>query len=339
MPAYIQRNILLAPYTTLGIGGFAEYFIEVTNEKELLEVVQWAKDGEHTLTVLGGGSNVLISDEGVKGLVLRPLFSDITYREKGESVLVTVGAGVLLDMFIAEVVEKELWGIENLSAIPGTVGATPIQNVGAYGVEVSDVIKYVSVFDIETEKIFEIKKSECMFAYRHSIFKKQEGKKYIILDVTFQLEKKAVPQISYKDIALYFQNNSSPTLSEIRNSIIDIRSKKFPNWHVNGTAGSFFKNPIISEYQYMQVQQKYPAIPGYNTKNGMVKIALGWVLEHVCNLKGYQEGNVGLFSNQALVLVCTKDATADEVKTFSEKIIQNVFSETGIIIEREVTII
>lgn len=339
MPAYIQKNILLTPYTTLGIGGFAEYFVEVTNEKELREVVQWAKDKKHPLTILGGGSNVLISDEGVKGLVLRPLFSGITYREEGEFVLVTVGAGVLLDTFIAEVVEKELWGIENLSAIPGTVGATPIQNVGAYGVEVSDVIKHISVFDCVTEKIFEIKKSECMFAYRNSIFKKQEGKKYIILDVTFQLQKKATPQISYKDLALYFQDNFTPTLFEIRNAVIDIRSKKFPNWYVDGTAGSFFKNPIISIHQYIQLQQKYPAIPGYNTENGMVKIALGWILEHVCNLKGYTEGHVGLFKNQALVLVCTKDATAEEVKIFSEKIIQKVFLKTGIVVEREVTII
>jgi len=331
----IQQNIALAPCTTLGVGGFAEYYVEVRNEQELEQAVSYAETKNIPLTVLGEGSNVLVADEGVKGLVIRPFFTQKIYEETPDGVRADVGAGVTLDDFVADAVSRNLWGVENLSGIPGTVGATPVQNVGAYGVEVSDIIISVRVYNMQTKKFFEIKNSECNFLYRDSRFKKE--KNIIITHVSFLLQKNSQPQISYKDIAEYFSQNTSPALQEIRNAILDIRSKKFPDWTVEGTAGSFFKNPIITQDAYNTLLLEYPDIPGYILDSGEVKVSLGWILDKVCNLKGFREGNIRLYEKQALVLVCKKGISADEIKNFSKKISQKVFEKTKIKIENEVT--
>ena len=340
MPSNVQKHVLLAPYTTLGVGGFAEYFVQVHSTQELTEVVSWATSCDLNITILGGGSNVLIADEGISGLVMQPCFTGIHYEDVEEGVtLVRVGAGVLLDALVEDVVSHGLWGLENLSAIPGTVGATPVQNVGAYGVEVKDVIVSVTMCDITTQKIFEIKNEACKFSYRDSIFKREEGKNFCIIEVAFLLHKKASPKISYKDLTTYFLDTTEPTLREIRNAVIEIRSNKFPDWHIVGTAGSFFKNPTIAKDVFMVLQLKYPDIVGYNNEQGDIKISLGWILEHVCKVKGVWEGKVGLFEKQALVLVCERGVTAEEIKNFSEKIIARVYDATGIRIEREVTLL
>lgn len=339
MPPQIRANVPLATFTTLGVGGVAEYFAEVSDIDALQDVIAWAETNDLNVTILGDGSNVLVSDAGVAGLVVRPRFMETVFKENGETVLVEVGAGVSLDTLVEDVVSKNLWGIENLSGIPGTVGATPVQNVGAYGVEVKDIIFSVRVYDRETKKSFEIKNDACAFSYRDSLFKKSGGKKFIITHVTFQLSKKSNPKISYKDLVQYFERNSSPTIREIRNAVIETRSKKFPDWNVVGTAGSFFKNPIITKAHYDELLAEYPDIPRYSTESGDMKVALGWILEHVCNLKGYREGRVGLFEKQALVLVCEKGTRAREIEIFSEKIISFVYERTKIIVEREVTII
>ena len=238
MPEFIQKNIPLAPYTTLGAGGAAEYFAEVRSLDELKEAVHWAKVHALTVRLLAGGSNVLVPDAGVSGLVLRPQFTDVVYEDMGEDVVhAEVGAGVALDAFVAETVLRGLWGIENLSGIPGSVGATPVQNVGAYGVEVKDVITSVRVYDIASETFSVLENRACTFAYRDSLFKRAEGKDLIITHVTFALSKKPDPKITYKDLALYFAENPSVTLSKIRDAVLTIRSKKFPDWTVVGTAG------------------------------------------------------------------------------------------------------
>jgi UDP-N-acetylmuramate dehydrogenase len=338
--AFIQKDVLLAPYTTLGVGGSAEYFAEVRTESDLRDAVLWAEKQGLTVTIFAGGSNVLVSDAGIQGLVLRPMFEDVVYEAEEDGVVrVRVGAGVLLDAFVAETVSRGLWGLENLSAIPGSVGATPVQNVGAYGVEVKDVITSVTVFDCEKKNSYELKNSECDFSYRDSIFKTEAGKKYVITHVTFALSKNAQPKIAYKDLTHFFSEKNNPSLSEIREAIISIRSKKFPDWQVVGTAGSFFKNPIIAQAHFAELVLKYPDIPGYLSDDGKVKVALGWVLDKVCGLKGYTEGEVGLYTEQALVLVCTKGTSAKEVIDFSEKIIAIVFEKTKIKIEREVTML
>lgn len=339
MPKNIQQHIALAPYTTLGVGGNAEYFVEVSDEDALREATRWAEVSDIPVTILAGGSNVLVDDDGVKGLVLRPLFSGITYVEKEDSVLVTVGAGVVLDTLIAELVSKELWGLENLSGIPGTVGAVPIQNVGAYGVEAKDFVHSVYVYDPSVHAMQTLTREACAFGYRDSIFKRAEGKNYIILAVTIMVRRTPQPKLAYKDLQATFTQNDAPRIGDIREAVIAIRSKKFPDWRQVGTAGSFFKNPIIEQYVYKRLSETYPALPGYAVGNDRVKIALGWILDQVCNVRGYTEGNVGLYEAQALVLVCTKGIRAEEIQLFSEKIIEKVFEKTQIRIEREVTLL
>lgn len=340
IPSIIKQNIPLAPYTTLGVGGRAEYFCEVTSEAELRDVLSWAAHHNKKVTVLGGGSNILVSDEGIKGLVLKLCFLGTTYEQQGaEITLVTAGAGVSFDSLIKELVEKKLWGLENLSAIPGTVGAVPIQNVGAYGVEVAEVITKVHAYNSETNTIQDLDHRACAFGYRDSFFKSDEGKKYIILSVTFSVSSNANPKILYKDLAEYFKDEKNVDIAGVRDAVCKIRAQKFPDYTVMGTAGSFFKNPIISREEFERLRAMYPELPGFPNGEEMVKISLGWILDKVCNLKGYCVGDVGLYEKQALVLFCTKGISANEIFSFSEKIIEMVFEKTGIHVEREVTLL
>ncbi len=336
MPSCIRTDVLLAPYTTLGVGGPAQFFAEVESIASLEEVVAWAQHEGHTITLLGGGSNVLVSEEGVHGLVIRYVSAGITYEECEDTVRVTADAGVVLDTLIEELVSKKLWGLENLSAIPGTVGAVPVQNVGAYGVEAKDVIESVRVFDCEEKSVRTLTNAACTFAYRDSLFKKAEGSRYIILSVTFRVSRTPAPHIAYKDLTEYFGVDTHPSLSAIREALITIRGKKMPDWHTVGTAGSFFKNPIVARDVYEALVQKYPELPGFPEQNGDVKVSLGWILDKVCGLKGYKEGKVGLYEKQALILVCERGATAREVTDFVSHIIARVQEKTGITIEAEV---
>ncbi|MBX2866365.1 UDP-N-acetylmuramate dehydrogenase [Candidatus Kaiserbacteria bacterium] len=327
----IQTQVSLAPYTTFGIGGNAEFFVEVRSVEELKEAVLWAKEKGISVTVLGGGSNVLVSDRGVTGLVICNKIEGITYEDE----MVHVGAGVVFDDLVLETVEKGLWGLENLSAIPGTVGAAPIQNIGAYGVEVSSVIESVHTSHLTdgSERVFSNK--ACAFGYRDSFFKTEEGRNYIVTGVTFHLKKEGDPHIEYKDLQNYFID--TPTQRQVRDAVIEIRSKKFPDWHKKGTGGSFFKNPIISKEQYEVLEKKYPELPGFPVGD-RVKVPLGWILDKVLHIKGVtnERGTVGTYEGQALVIVNHGGATAEEVDAFAQKIAEDVFGITDIRIEREV---
>ena len=338
MPDHVQTQVPLASLTTLGIGGAAEYFAQARTLSELRAFAQWAKSENHPLFILGGGSNVLIPDQGVKGCVVHPVFSDITYLEIGEDIQVTVGAGVVLDELVATLVAQGLWGLENLSGIPGTVGGVPVQNVGAYGVEAKDVVVSVAAYDPVTDYVLTLTRAECAFGYRDSYFKR-EGKHLIITSVTFRVSKEVTPKLAYKDLATRFAETTTPSLQEVRSAVLLIRNKKFPDWRAVGTAGSFFKNPIITEDAYAKLSVLYPELPGFKVDEGRVKVSLGWILDHVCKLRGYSEGAVGLYTEQALVLVCAHGTPSHEVISFSEKIIARVYEATGILIEREVTII
>lgn len=339
MPASVQENIPLAQYTTLGVGGPARYFAEVGTTAALTEVLAWADSTGFRYLILGGGSNVLIGEAGFDGLVVRMVGTDIAWKEREGVVLVTAAAGVELDVLIADSVERGLWGLENLSAIPGTVGATPIQNVGAYGVEVKDIIESVSVYDSQTHTCSEFDVAQCAFGYRNSIFKTTRGTHLIVLAVTFRLQKEQNAKLAYKDLREYFTTNTTPTVGDVRTAIIAIRKNKFPDWHTLGTAGSFFKNPEISSEQFSALKEKYPELPGYPQEGGVVKISLGWVLDRVLTKRGYRKGNVGLFEKQALVLVRYEGATAHDVRVFSDDIIREVKEVTGLDVVREVVVV
>ncbi len=334
MALTLQSRIPLAPLTTLKCGGSAEYFAEVDSIEALEGALAFAEEKNLTVTILGGGSNVLVNDAGVRGLVIRPMFTSILYRTEGTDVYVESGAGVTLDALVADTVAKQLWGIENLSGIPGSVGAVPIQNVGAYGVEAKDVVHEVTVYNRDTKHAEKLSTVECAFAYRHSFFKTEAGKRYVVMSVTFKLSTLPHPRISYRDLKEYFKEDTAPSLEAIRTAVVAIRDGKFPDWHTVGTAGSFFKNPIISREVYEALQLKFPLVPGFAEAGG-VKVPLGWILDHVLNVKGYREGNVGLYEKQALVLVKYGNASSDEVLDFAEHIRERVFVATGVHVEFE----
>lgn len=336
-PNGIQTNVQLAAHTTLQIGGAAEYFFEAPSEALLRSALLWAKEQNIPVTVLGGGSNVLIADEGLRGLVVKQGIQGVSYSEEGESVYVTAGAGEEFDALVADLTERNIWGLENLSHIPGSVGATPIQNVGAYGVEVADRIASVVAYDAHEDTFVVFSNTACRFRYRHSLFKRKENRHYIVTQVTFALSKTPIPRLEYKDLNARFSGRAEPALQEIRDAVIETRSRKFPDWRKVGTAGSFFKNPIIPESHYTELLKTYPKMPGFPVQAGKVKVPLGWILEHVLNMKGVQEGNVGTYEGQALVLINHGGATAEEMHAFAEGIERKVKDATGIDIEWEVT--
>lgn len=330
----IQENVSLASYTTLKVGGPARYFVEVSTVEELEAARQFAKQTSVPLLVIGGGSNILVTEKGFDGVVVLNQIKGRSYAELEDgSVLATFGAGELLDEIVAETVEKGYWGLENLSHIPGTIGATPVQNVGAYGVEVSNLITEVAVLVNGEHKIFTAE--ECRFGYRDSIFKQEKEKGFVIISVTFCLSRTPNPQLSYKDL-LPLAQIDSVTQNAIREQVMAIRNEKFPDWHTVGTAGSFFKNPIIAAELADQLQQRYPELPMYPVDSGKVKVSLGYILDKVCNLKGFKELGVGLYDKQALVLV-NYNGDSHSVITFAEKVSEIVKEKTGITIEQEVT--
>ncbi len=335
MPACIKADVPLAPFTTLKVGGKARFLATVTSLVELQEAVQFAHETSLPLFVLGSGSNVLASDQGFAGLVLYVQLQGCEYTVTDTEVSVWVAAGENLDRVVADSVARGFWGLENLSHIPGTVGATPIQNVGAYGVEVADLITAVEVFDCLTHTVRQLSREECQFAYRDSLFKHLEGQHLIVVRVHFVLSVTPTPRLTYGDLQS-LQNNPDITPQVIRDAVIAIRSKKFPDWHVIGTAGSFFKNPIIPIEQVVQLQKLYPELPVYPYSDTTSKVSLAYILDKVCGLKGFKQGNVGLFEAQALVLVAYTPATADEIDTFARLVAEKVYSITAISIEREV---
>ena len=331
-----QTGIQLKEHTTFHIGGPADYFIVATTVDELRTGVIFAREKNLPVIPLGGGSNMLVDDRGIHAVVIKVAILGITYEAVGTyEAYARVGAGVIFDTFVADSVVHGYWGLENLSAIPGTVGATPIQNVGAYGVDMATVVHEVRALDMRTgeEKIFAV--SDCMFGYRASFFKTPEGKHYIVTGVTYKVTKIPTPRIHYNDLVRTF-GDSVPTLHEVREAIIAIRSKKFPDWHTFGTAGSFFKNPFISAEAFVALKIKYPEMPGYVNDDGSIKVPLGWILDKVLHIRGVREGNVGSYEGQSLVLVNYSNATAVEVDDFAKSIEEKVYDATGIRIAREV---
>ncbi len=337
----ILENIPLAPYTTFGIGGNAEFFTVVSSKEDLFEVLSFAEQRNIPFFILGGGSNILITDRGIKGLVIKIDLRGIHFEAQGDDILVTALAGEGWDAFVEYCVAHEWWGVENLSLIPGTVGASPVQNIGAYGLEVMDRIMSVEVFDSRTKQIKILPNEECEFGYRTSVFKKQEYKHLIITSVTFKLSKNTNPSLNYKDVMNFFAQKgiSNPTLIEIRNAIIEIRTNKFPDLKRLGTAGSFFKNPIIDKAHYDSLQVQYQLIPGFEMGNNKMKVPLAWILDNVLHLKGFGTKETWLFEKQPLVIVAEKNTKAENVIALSTEVIKKVFEATKIKIEPEVEIL
>ena len=332
----ISKNVKLAQYTTFKIGGSAKFFCIAKNEQDVIDAVDFAKKNNLKIMPLGGGSNILVSDKGFDGLVIKNEIMGIDTREDTGKTIISAGAGELWDDVVQFAVSKNLCGLENLSAIPGTVGAAPVQNIGAYGAEAGQFIYKVIVFDCTINKIVELDNRQCNFGYRNSLFKYHRHR-YIILNVQFIFEHNAKSNISYKDLKQYFKDkNDSPSCAEVREAVIEIRKNKLPDWKKWGTAGSFFKNPIVSREKFLELKKQYPDLPGFEEASGNVKVSLGWILDKVCNAKGLKYKRASTYDKQALVIVSESGATAEEVVQLSLELINQVKDKTGITIESEV---
>jgi UDP-N-acetylmuramate dehydrogenase len=337
----MHTNVSLKKYTTLKLGGPAAFFWLTASVKGISDAVAYSKEHGLPYFVLGEGSNVLFPDEGWKGLIIQNKLRGITYEHDGqETVFAVAGAGEHWDTFVADTVARGLWGIENLSAIPGTVGATPVQNVGAYGVEVADRIVWIDAYDALQERVVRLAPEACRFSYRDSIFKDSDKKHLIIVAVCFRLSRKPQPILSYRDVQAYFKNtDGKPELSEVRSAVQSIRARKFPDLRQVGTAGSFFKNPIVREETVARLKRAFPELPVFAAGEGLAKISLAWILDRVLHMKGYREGDAGLFSEQPLVLVNYGNATARDMLALAQRVERAVFDAIGVRIVPEVTIV
>ncbi|WP_367864554.1 UDP-N-acetylmuramate dehydrogenase [Pedobacter sp. WC2423] len=335
----IQENISLKPYNTFGIDVKARFFTEIFTENELVELRDHPVFRANKLLVLGGGSNVLFTED-YAGLVLKVSIPDMTTEVTDSQVFVSAGAGVIWNDLVNYCVENGFAGMENLSLIPGTVGASPIQNIGAYGVELKDVFESCEAFELATGELKTFNYNDCHFAYRDSIFKNELKGQYIITRVNFRLLTRIRINSQYGAIQglLAERRITHPTITDISKIVAEIRVSKLPDPSTIGNAGSFFKNPIIERSKFEVLKREFPAIISYPAGEDKVKLAAGWLIEQ-CGFKGITEGHTGTWKNQALVLVNHGGATGQEVYSFSEKIIDTVFSKFDIKLEREVNIL
>lgn len=338
----LEKNVPLAPYTTMRIGGNADVFFHVETLADLAFASKYIREKKLAFFVLGGGSNVLIRDEGFHGAVIHPRLKGIKVKQLGSfRFKVEAAAGERWDDLVAYTVGQGLYGLENLSLIPGSVGAAPVQNIGAYGVELKETLESVEIFDMNDGKIKVLSNEECKFGYRDSIFKKPKGKYYIITKITLELASKGNIYIGYRDLMLRFKDvySSKLTPKDIREAVIDIRQKKLPDPTKIGTAGSFFKNPIVTKLQFQKLKMRFPALPSFAAAGGKVKLPLAWILDKICGLGAYREGNVGLYLHQPLNVVQYGDATAVDVLRFAERVAHIIEEKTSIKPEWEVRMV
>ena len=335
----LKHNYSLKNHNTFGIDAFAKYYLTVEKPEDLLEFFsKGAVPKNEKRLIIGSGSNLLIIND-INGLVIHPEIDGIqVIKEDEDYVEVEAGAGVEWDSFVSYCVTNGWGGVENLSLIPGTVGAAPVQNIGAYGVEVQSAIALVKGIYLQNlgDKVFN--QQECNFGYRTSFFKEQLKENFIVTSVVFKLSKQPVFTLGYGALEAQVNKLGSRNLQNIRQAVISIRQTKLPDPQIIGNAGSFFKNPVVSELAAFKHKSEYPEIPIYPFKSGKVKIAAGWLIEKA-GWKGKSMGNCAVHDKQALVLVNKGGATGKEIFELSELIVQDVLKKFDIQLEREVQVI
>jgi UDP-N-acetylmuramate dehydrogenase len=334
----IQQNISLKSLNTFGIDVTANYFSSFTNDAELAELI--TQNPTLKTFVLGGGSNILFTKK-FDGLILKNEVKGIDLVNEDEDHLyIKVGAGENWHQFVLYCINRNWAGVENLSLIPGNVGASPMQNIGAYGVEIKEVFYELEAFNLSEKKVYTLTVNDCDFGYRNSIFKNRYKDQFVILSVTYCLNKFPTLNLSYGAIKqeLEKMNITEPNIRSVSQAVINIRSSKLPDPNVIGNAGSFFKNPIVTKPAFENLKIDLPGIVGFNNEDGSVKLAAGWLIEQ-CGWKGFRKGDAGCYSNQALVLVNYGNASGKEVYDLSEEIFQSVKNKFGIELEREVNIL
>ena len=336
----IEENVSLAPLTTIQIGGPARFFLRASTVDELREGLDWAREKGHEVFILGGGSNLLISDRGFDGLVIQIDIRGITVESEDEFAMVKAGAGEPWDPFVAYCVARGYAGIECLSGIPGSTGATPIQNVGAYGQDVSETVARVEALDRTTGLVTWFTNWDCRFGYRSSLFKNYEQNRYVVLSVTFRLKIGGTASITYPELQKYVDERGIPTtdLQGVRDAVIAIRKRKGmvidaadPDTRSDG---SFFMNPILTPAQYEEFAQIAPEAPHFPSSDG-VKLSAAWLIEHAGFHKGFVHGNVGLSSKHTLAVINRGGGTADEVRELVGMIQLKVREKFGVEIHPE----
>ena len=333
----IHENISLKNYNTFGIDVIAKRFISVDSVYQLQQLLKIEKD----IFLISGGSNMLLTNDIEKLVVLIDIKGISIDREDNNDIYLTVNAGENWHEFVLWCVANNYGGIENLSLIPGNVGTCPIQNIGAYGVEVKDTISKVEAIEIETQKLVSFSNKACNFGYRNSVFKNELKGKYIITSVSFQLTKvEHHINTSYGAIEteLTANNTNKPTLKNISDAVISIRKSKLPDPKEIGNSGSFFKNPVISKTHFLELQKEYPKIPSYKISESEVKVPAGWLIEK-SGFKGKRYGQFGVHEKQALVLVNYGDASGKDIYQLAQKIQETILTKFGISLEIEVNII
>ncbi|WP_276482180.1 UDP-N-acetylmuramate dehydrogenase [Paraflavitalea pollutisoli] len=335
----LQENVSLRPYNTMGIDARARYFAPFDTLEALQQLLD-RRAATDTLLILGGGSNILFTKD-VDGWVGKNELKGIeVVREDEDYVYVQAGAGENWHAFVQFCLQRNLGGVENLSLIPGNVGASPMQNIGAYGVEIKDVFQQLEAFHRGEQKVHTFTLNDCQFGYRESIFKRQYKDQFVILNVTYRLRKQPVFNTSYGAIEQELAKMGVLDLSiqAIAQAVVNIRQSKLPDPKEIGNAGSFFKNPSVPASQYATLQQSHPGVVGYKNDDGTVKLAAGWLIEQA-GWKGVRRGDAGCHARQALVLVNYGHATGREIYDLSTEIVQSIQEKFGVVLEREVNIL
>jgi UDP-N-acetylmuramate dehydrogenase len=336
----IREDVALAPFTTFGIGGAARYFAVATTEEEVVDAVFWANKRGVPLFVLGGGSNLLVKDSGFAGLVLKVALMGIETRD-GD--LFDVGAGEVWDGFVEEMVGAEMAGVECLAGIPGSVGGTPVQNVGAYGQEVAETIESVRAFDLKTLEWIELDKTACRFRYRESLFNTDEPGRYIVTRVRFRLRPLGEPNLRYADLQRRFAGTKGVSLMNVATAVREIRRSK-GMLLVGGdpdcrSAGSFFKNPIVAGEKLAGIAAavgvEEAKVPHWPSGEGKIKVPAAWLLEQAGFVKGYGVGPAGISTRHTLALTNRGGATFADVERLQDEIVRRVRERFGITLERE----
>ncbi len=340
----IQEHVPLAPLTTLGVGGPARYFAEVRTAAEVKDAVRWGRDRGLSIFILGGGSNLVVADDGFAGLVLKIAILGIDERTESGKRVFDAGAGEVWDALVARAVEKDCAGVECLSWIPGTVGGTPVQNVGAYGQEVADTISEVQVLDLKSGEIRELCNEGCGFFYRTSIFNTTERGRFIVLKVSYVLDPGGAPHLDYADLKRFFAARSgAPSLLETREAVRQIRLSKamllVPGDEDARSAGSFFKNPLLDQSEFERVrsvaEKKGGTIPSWPGENKLTKVSAAWLVEQSGFYKGYSAGAVGISRRHALAIVNRGSAKAADVIVLKDAIQKKVAGEFGLELQPE----
>ena len=335
----ILNNYSLKNHNTFGINVEAKYFSTFNSMIELKEILKINLHKKEKFFILGSGSNILLTQD-FDGFILHNKIEGICIIENNENdIIVEVGSGVVWHDFVMWSVNQELSGIENLALIPGTVGASPVQNIGAYGMEAKDSITKVHTLEIKNKKVKIFSNKDCEFSYRNSIFKKEKEKKFIITKVEFRLSKEHFNRTEYGAIEEELKKlklKANP--ATIAKAVIKIRNRKLPNPKVLGNSGSFFKNPVIETSEFNVLKKEFPEMIGYTISNSQTKVAAGWLIDNA-GLKGYRKADAGVHKNQALVLVNYGNATGTEIIKLAKEIQQKIKAQYGIIIEPEVSIL